>query len=114
MRIRYRSSDVCSSDLDAKVTMTIVSVNDAPTDILLTTAEGFDGIAENTATGITIGTLQALDVDDPLAGDFFGQHSYPVSDSRFEISGDHTLRLRVRSEERRVGKELVSMCISWG
>ncbi|MDA5193673.1 cadherin domain-containing protein [Govanella unica] len=88
-------TDADGQSVDAKVTMTIISVNDAPTDIILTAAEAFDGIPENTLTGVTLGTLQALDVDDPLEGDFFGQHSYTVSDARFEVVGDNTLRLRV-------------------
>ncbi len=54
---------------------------------LLAGANGADAIVdEDTNTATIIGTLATTDPDD--AAEAFGQHSYSVSDSRFEISGN--------------------------
>src|SRR5210317_2035961 len=62
--------------------LTVVDVNEAPTDIGLTAST----VTEN-AAGATVGTLSVVDED---AGD---SHTYSVDDTRFEVVGT-TLKLK--------------------
>ncbi len=81
------------------VTVNVISINDAPSDILLAGAPA--GIEERdhpivgTLLGpIVLGTLSAVDVDFPDSGDF-ATHVFTVNnDSRFEIINGTTLQLK--------------------
>ncbi|MEX1147437.1 MAG: cadherin domain-containing protein, partial [Sphingomonadales bacterium] len=87
-----RVTDEDGNAADAKISVTVNPVNDAPTDIQLMSDPGFDGISENDATGIVVGALGAIDVDHP--DHEFGQHLYEVLDSRFDIINDNVLMLK--------------------
>lgn len=80
------------------VTVTVESVNDAPSDVLLEDAvsaiEERDHPEQGTVLGaVVLGTLSAVDVDAPDPGDF-ASHVFTVSDERFEIVDENVLRLR--------------------
>ncbi|MBI5773448.1 MAG: cadherin domain-containing protein, partial [Verrucomicrobia bacterium] len=60
--IRVRATDSGGLTYEEAFTVTVINVNDAPTDISLSTAS----VAENAASGATVGTLTATDAD---AGD---------------------------------------------
>jgi T1SS-143 domain-containing protein len=77
VNVTVTTKDAGGLSYDEAFTITVTNVNEKPTDITLTSAT----VAEN-AAGATIGTLATVDPD---AGD---THSYTVSDSRFEISGN--------------------------
>ncbi|MEO1656317.1 MAG: cadherin domain-containing protein [Pseudomonadota bacterium] len=72
----------------AAVSFTVDNVNEAPTDVLLTSTS----VDEN-ADGAVIGTVSATDADGPTGG-AFSQHAFTVDDSRFEIDGANRLRLK--------------------
>ena len=75
------------------VNVTVNPVNDAPTDIGHTLlAPSLAGIPEN-QTGVVVADLSATDVDMPQNSDF-GQSTFTTSDSRFEVIGGKTLKLR--------------------
>ncbi|HEX8104180.1 MAG TPA: cadherin domain-containing protein [Solirubrobacteraceae bacterium] len=63
-------------------TMTIVQVNDDPTDIALSN----DSVAENQAAGTTVGTLSSTDPDD--SSGFTYALAGGADDGKFEIDGD--------------------------
>jgi Ca2+-binding RTX toxin-like protein len=80
------------------ITVNVASVNDAPSDIVLTPT--VSGITErdHPPTGtlldpVVLGTISVVDVDAPDDGDF-ATHVFTVSDSRFEIVNGTTLRLK--------------------
>jgi Ca2+-binding RTX toxin-like protein len=80
------------------VTVNVISINDAPSDIAIAGAPA--GIAErdHPVVGtlmdpIVLGTLNATDVDAPDPGDF-ATHVFSVNDSRFEIINGTTLQLK--------------------
>ena len=66
--IRVRATDGGALTFEEALTITVTNVNEAPTDISLTTAS----IAENQASGTTVGTFSTTDVD---AGD---THTYSL------------------------------------
>src|SRR3546814_15571877 len=103
MRISDWSSDVCSSDL-------YDGLRGTPT--MLASNRGCGLIAAGSAAG-------AVRVWDARSGAVLmsGGHTQPVIDLRLNDVGSRLMRLtrnavEVRSEERRVGKESVSTCIS--
>ncbi len=72
--IQVTTTDAGGLTYSENFSITVDNVNEAPTDIALSTAN----VAEN-AAGAVIGTLSTVDPD---AGD---NHTYTVSDSRFEV-----------------------------
>ena len=62
--IRVRSTDSANHSTEKQFTITITNVNDAPTDIALSSAS----VAENQPSGTTVGTFSTTDQD---AGDTF-------------------------------------------
>ncbi|HXC60589.1 MAG TPA: cadherin domain-containing protein [Steroidobacteraceae bacterium] len=91
-------TDADSQSATQTISVDVASVNDAPTDVLLSGAPA--GIAErdHPVSGtvldpILLGTLSATDVDAPDTGDF-ASHAFTVADSRFEIVNGNQLRLK--------------------
>ncbi|MBB4642631.1 cadherin domain-containing protein [Rhizorhapis suberifaciens] len=86
-------TDADQHSAEFTVDVTVNPVNDAPTDISYALLPpSLDGIPEN-QTGIIVGDLAATDVDLPQDSDF-GQSIFTTSDSRFEVIGGKTLKLR--------------------
>jgi Ca2+-binding RTX toxin-like protein len=80
------------------VSISVASINDAPTNITLTGAPSGIDERDRPMTGfilnaVVLGTLSATDVDAPDAGDF-ASHTFTVSDSRFEVVSGNVLRLK--------------------
>lgn len=93
-----RITDADNNTVVQTVTVSVASVNDAPSDIALAGAPA--GIEERDhppagtlLNAIVLGTLSATDVDYPDAGDF-ASHVYSVTDPRFEIVNGNVLQLR--------------------
>lgn len=83
------------------VAVSVTSVNDAPSDVLLAGAPS--GIDERdhpqqgaTLNAIVLGTLTAVDVDAPDPGDY-ASHVFSVTDNRFEIVGGNQLQLKANA-----------------
>ncbi|MCF6238120.1 MAG: Ig-like domain-containing protein, partial [Candidatus Marinimicrobia bacterium] len=77
-----RVTDANGASRENVVTVTVLSVNDAPTDILLSSLSVLEG-----DFGVEIGTLSSLDPDAPDVGDF-DDASFKVDDIRFEVIGN--------------------------
>ena len=60
--------------------LSVVDVNETPTDITL---DDLDVV--ESSDGAVVGTIDVIDPDDPTES--FGQHTFVVSDARFEVSG---------------------------
>ena len=97
-RFQLKVTDARGNSTVQTVSVTVVSVNDAPSDIAL--ADVPVGIEERDhpqfdalPTPVVLGTLSATDVDFPDAGDF-ASHVFTVADPRFEIVNGNVLRLR--------------------
>lgn len=76
-----------------KISLSVTDVNEAPTSITLTPAGGGAVLqVSEEQTGAVIGTLI---VDDPDgAATAFGQHSFVLSDDRFEVTAQNDLKLK--------------------
>jgi len=79
------------------VNVNVISVNDAPSDILLAGAptgieERDHPIAGTVLGAVELGTLSAVDVDAPDPD--FAAHVFTVADARFEIVDGNKLRLK--------------------
>lgn len=83
LEIEVKATDQYGASLTLPKTITVLDVNEAPTDISLSTLS----ISEN-ASGATVGVVSVEDQD---VGD---THSITVSDQRFEIDSNGNLKLR--------------------
>jgi len=97
-RFEIQVTDALHFSATQLIVVDVASINDAPTDILLTGASA--GIIERdhppagtVSTPIILGSLSATDVDAPDVGDF-ATHMFSVSDSRFEIVSGNVLQLK--------------------
>src|SRR3546814_14802025 len=104
MRISDWSSDVCSSDLGSTVSVQLAATDpDGPVDALRWTLVAAPAGATLSETGLL--TWFAAD------GDATADFRVRVADAEGAVA-EGTFTVTVRSEERRVGKECVSTCIS--
>lgn len=87
------ATDADQHSAEFTINVTVNPVNDAPTDISFDLlSPSLSGIPEN-QTGAIVADLVATDVDLPQDSDF-GQSIFTTSDSRFEVIGGKTLKLR--------------------
>jgi VCBS repeat-containing protein len=83
VNVKVTATDAGGLTYDETFVITVTDVNEAPTDLALSSAT----VAENDA-GAIIGTLG---VTDPDVGD---SHTFAVDDPRFEVDGSNQLRLK--------------------
>jgi Ca2+-binding RTX toxin-like protein len=92
-------TDADAHQVTQTVTVTVASVNDAPSDITLSGAPASIAERDRPIVGtvldpISLGLLAAVDVDSgDISGDF-ASHVFTTTDSRFEIINGNLLRLR--------------------
>lgn len=105
--IRVRTTDAGGLTYEGTFTITVTNVNEAPTNIALSSAS----ISENVPTGTTIGTLSATDPDsgDTFTYSLYDSVSYPDNNSfsissttlktaaifNYEVKSSYSIRVRV-------------------
>ena len=72
------TADDGDNTITRQFTLTVVDVNESPTDVTIDNTSVTEGVA-----GATIGTITVTDPDD--SSEPFGQHTFVVSDARFEV-----------------------------